>query len=275
MRLKAFILPLVFLPFSALAQIEASDTIAVSFPPDSANLINRSDIYYNFDRLYSEVTSGYALTNAFSQDTVIIKEAEIDIAPQPGLARIASWQNGFVYATGGVQTMPGLMAINSGSVNLTHNFGRLTVEAFAVANKYGYFRGLQTSYGFGGALTYRFSDKLSATIFGEYHTPVGIYQPAMAGYVNIPNFGGYIDYSFSDKFGVEVGAQGYQSMLTRRIEAQPILKPYFRVSKHSKIGVDVGGILYHLINNRNSQYTGSRNPTIGPPVQKLSQAMGY
>lgn len=274
MRLCAFILSILILPFSAIAQTEGRDSIAVSYPPVGNSINDTTNIYYNFDRTYDELTK-FAIKNAFTQDTVFLMPADLKIAPKPGEARLASWQNGSVYATGAVQTMPGLMAINSGSINLNQNFGRLTVEAYATANKYAYFRGLQTSYGFGGALTYRFSDKVSATVFGEYHTPVRILHPAMAGYVNIPRFGGYVDYSFSDRFGVEVGAQGYRSMITQRIEAQPIVKPYFRLSKDSKIGIDFGGILYQMLKSRHSQYNQPRNPTIGPPVQKLSQAMGY
>ena len=64
-------------------------------------------------------------------------------------------------------------------------------------------------------------------------------------------------------------------MITKRIEAQPIIRPYFKLSKNNKIGIDIGGILYQMLNSRSYQHDQPRNPTIGPPVQKLSQAMGY
>ena len=274
MRRSLFILPLVLLPFVAVGQSETPDSLTISYQQGNDRLIDSTDIYFNFDRKFSELSQP-SLRNKSVSDTTVFQMPKIDTNITPGLARISSWRNGYIYATGGIQTMPGLMAINSGSINAEHNFGNLNVNVYGIATKYGYFNGLQTSYGFGGALTYKFNEKVSATLFGEYHTGVRIYNPAMAGYVNIPRFGGYIDYSFSDRFGVEVGAQGYRSMLTQRIEAQPIVKPYFKLSNNSKIGIDVGGILYQIINSRSSSYNESRNPTIGPPVQKLSQAMGY
>lgn len=274
MKLCAFIFTILILPFSAIAQTEGRDSIAIYYPHSGNNLNDTTNLYYNFDKKYAEV-NGLAYKNAFTRDTVFLMPADLDIAPTPGIASLASWSTGSIYAAGGIRIIPGIMAINLGSIHISQNFGQLSVDAYAVANKYGYFRGQQTSYGVGGALTYRFSDKLSATLFGEYHSPVNIYQPAMAGYVSIPRFGGYVDSSFSSKFGVEVGVQGYRSMMTQRIEAQPIIKPYFRLSKDSKIGIDFGGILYQMLNCRRSQYNQSRNPTIGPPVQKLSQTMGY
>ncbi|MDE5555606.1 MAG: hypothetical protein K2J10_10555 [Muribaculaceae bacterium] len=274
MKRTIIILSLALLPFVAVGQRETPDSIAVSYQHGTDRLIDSTNIYLNFDRKFSELSQP-DLRNKFVTDTSAFQLPKINTNITPGVARISSWRNGHLYAAGGIQTMPGLMAINSGSLNVEQNFGNLNVNVYGVATKYGYFNGLQTSYGFGGALTYKFSEKVSATVFGEYHSGVRMNNPAMAGYVNIPRFGGYIDYSFSERFGVEVGAQGYQSMMTNRIEAQPIVRPYFRVSKNNKIGIDIGGILYQVLNSRGSQYNQSRNPTIGPPVQKLSQAMGY
>lgn len=274
MRRTILILSIALLPFATVGQSEMPDSMAVSYQQGNDRLIDSTNIYFNFDRKFSEL-SKHNLRSKSVSDSSAFQMQKIDTDITPGVARISSWRNGYIYAAGGIQTMPGLMAINSGSLNVEHNFGNLNVNVYGVATKYGYFNGLQTSYGFGGSLTYKFSEKVSATVFGEYHTGVRIYNPAMAGYVNIPRFGGYIDYSFSDRFGVEVGAQGYRSMLTQRIEAQPIVKPYFKLSNNSKIGIDVGGILYQIINSRRSNYNQPHNPTIGPPVQKLSQAMGY
>ncbi len=274
MKRIALILSLAWLPFMAVGQNEIPDSMMISYPQGNEPL-DTTSIYYNFDRKFAEYSNS-VLNNGLYSDTLSLKDFKTDINIIPaGLEPISSWRNGYFYAAGGIQTMPGLMAINSGRLNVEQNLGALKVSVYGVATKYGYFRGLQTSYGFGADLTYRFNERVSATIFGEYHSGVKLFNPAMAGYVSVPRFGGYIDYSFSDKFGVEVGAQGYRSMLTRRIEAQPIVKPYFKLSKNNKIGIDVGGILYQMLKSSNSNYMQSHNPTIGPPVQKLSQAMGY
>ena len=112
------------------------------------------------------------------------------------------------------------------------------------------------------------------TLFGSYYTSLnnattfrhaGI-TPGMMGYTAIPNFGGYVDYSIGDRWGVKVGAQAYRSSMTNRYEAQPIVIPYYRLSKHAEIGVDVGGILYQLIKSNQGKSHGNMNPTIAPPV---------
>ena len=182
----------------------------------------------------------------------------------PTDGRIFLWRNGGIFGSGRQESMPGLMAIESGSLIFVQQLGRFTFTAHGDAVKYAYFGGLQTSYGFGGSLSYQFSDRVSMTIFGSYYTPTGGMTPAMLGYTSIPNFGGYVDYNFSGRWGVKVGAQAYRSSMTNRIEAQPIVTPYYKISKHAEIGIDVGGILYNVIkNNRNRP---SRiNPTKPPP----------
>ena len=274
MKRTIIILSLALLRFVAVGQSEMPDSITFYYQGDNDGLADSTSIYYNFDRKFYELSPA-DLRSKFVTDTSVFQMPKINTNIMPGVAHISSCRKGYIYATGGIQTMPGLMAINSGSLNIEQNFGNLNVSVYGVATKYGYFHGLQTSYGFGGSLTYKFNEKISATVFGEYHSGIRMHNPAMAGYVYIPRFGGYIDYSFSDRFGVELGAQGYQSMMTQRIEAQPIVRPYFRLSKNNKIGIDIGGILYQVLNSRSNKYNQSRNPTIGPPVQKLSQAMGY
>lgn len=184
----------------------------------------------------------------------------------PTDGRIFLWRNGGIFGSGRQESMPGLMAIESGSLILVQQLGRFTFTAHGDATKYAYFGGLQTSFGFGGSLSYQFSDRVSMTIFGSYYTPInGGMTPAMLGYTSIPNFGGYVDYNFSGRWGVKVGAQAYRSSMTNRIEAQPIVMPYYKLSKHAEIGLDVGGILYNVIkNNRNR--SGRMNPTIAPPL---------
>lgn len=89
----------------------------------------------------------------------------------------------------------------------------------------------------------------------------------MAGYVNIPNFGGYLDYDISGPWGIRLGAQAYHSMSSNHWETQPIVMPYFRISGRNVIGIDVGAILYQILNARAHGH-GPFNPTIRPPVHK-------
>lgn len=192
----------------------------------------------------------------------------------PTDGRIAVWNSGGLFANGGSASLPGMMGVESGSLIFMQQAGRFTFTAHGDAMKYGYFGGLQTIFGFGGSISYRFSDRVSMTLFGSYYTSLNNattfrhagMTPGMMGYTAIPNFGGYVDYSIGDRWGVKVGAQAYRSSMTNRYEAQPIVIPYYRLSKHAEIGVDVGGILYQLIKSNHGKSHGNMNPTIAPPV---------
>lgn len=169
---------------------------------------------------------------------------------------IASWQGGGLYASGLAADFPGLMGIENGRINISHTIGNLSMTAWGEATKYGYFRELQTSYGFGASITYRFSDRWSLTAFGSYSTPLHPLTPAMAGLMSSTHIGGYASYNINDRWGVSVGAQATHALVTNRWEAQPIVMPYYRINKDVSIGVDVGGIIYNIakdyLDNRNA-----------------------
>ncbi len=185
----------------------------------------------------------------------------------PGTAMLGMWGSGGIYATGQSVNLIGLGAIERGSLNLSHNFGNFSVTLFGEAEKYGYFSGLSTVYGFGGAVSYTINSNLSLTLFGSYHTSSGIVQPALAGYVSTPQFGGFLDWKFHDKWGVKVGAKSYRSIAYGRWETQPIVMPYYRTSSGATIGVDVGGILYQLVRSVSVGRGGNHtNPTIAPVI---------
>lgn len=183
----------------------------------------------------------------------------------PGV--IASWGSGGIIGNTGMESMPGLMGKESGRITLVQHFGRFSVTAYGSAEKYGYYNGLDRTVGFGGSISYRASDRVSITMFGSYYSPLRSPQGAVAGYVSVPRIGGYIDYSFNEHWGVEVGAQSYRSSHNGHWNTQPIVAPYYRINKHTKIGMDVGGILYNILynNNRGGNRHNRSNPTIPIP----------
>lgn len=188
--------------------------------------------------------------------------------PMPGVAGIVSWQGGSLWAHGGAVSMPGMMGVESGSLSLSQDFGRFTFTGAVTATKYGYFRGLQTGYGFYGSLGYRISDRWSVTVFGSYSTGLHPLTPAMAGYMSAPTFGGYASYDINEHWGVSVGAQATRSLVTNRWEAQPIVQPYYRFNKNVSIGVDVGGIMYNVVKDYvEGKRRGGGNPVMAPPRQ--------
>lgn len=260
----------------ASARENASDSV-VNLPPISVDslIAHPRALNLNTDVRYSDI-AGFKLSEGKLMKSVELDMPKFTSDMYLSRATVSAWNGGRIYLTGGTETFPGLMAIEAGSINVEQSFGNFSLNIFGSATKYGYFNGLKTSYGFGAEATYRFSERVSATIFASYYSPALLLNPAMAGYVKVPNFGGYLDFSISSRFGVQVGAQSYRSLMSNRWEAQPIVKPYVKISEKAAIGVDVGSIIYNVLksNTGNSSW-GSQNPTMGPPVQKLSQMMGY
>lgn len=157
-----------------------------------------------------------------------------------------AWNGGAFYGSGGVMTMPGMMAVETGRLNLAHQMGPVRLTLWGEATKYGFFRGLQTQYGFGGSVDVRLSRRWSLTAYGSYYTGVAVPTPGMTGFLNTSRFGAYASYDFSNHWGVSVGAESNRSLVTNRWQTRPIVMPYYRVNKDVKIGIDVGGILYEV-----------------------------
>lgn len=176
---------------------------------------------------------------------------------------IASWGSGGVWADAGSAHAPGMAAVESGMLGVSHSMGNVTVSGYAGAVKTAYFRGLSTQWMFGGEMQWRFAPRLSLTLFGSYATRG--YRPGMAPGVAetlaVPSFGGYVSWDITDHFGVDVGASAYYNNL-RQWEARPIVAPYYKAGA-AKISVDVGGILYETLRSRSGG--GPHNPTIAPP----------
>lgn len=174
----------------------------------------------------------------------------------PGVARLYSWDGGQLSATGNITPFPGLMQIESGTIRIDQNIGKLSIHAGGIVNKYGFFRGLHTQYGITGNVSYNLTSRLSLTAFGTYcfgqppHMSNGMpMSPAMMGYYRQTQFGASADYKVTDWFGVEAGAQAVQRIGTGRYEVEPIATPYIQTGRRKKvrIGLPVGQILYHII----------------------------
>lgn len=172
----------------------------------------------------------------------------------PGLANLFNWNSGAIAASGGTSSSPGLMQIDNGALGIYQSAGDFTFHIGAMVNKYGYFNGLHTQYGLSASITYQFTPKLSATVFGDYYfgNPPRMangmpLSPSMMGYYGRSNFGGYIDYQINEHWGVQTGVQTVQQVGTNKYHAEPIVTPYYKINKKVAIGLPVGQILYHLL----------------------------
>lgn len=255
-------------PVIALAQVERGDTLQVErgdTVPSYMLPTERVDnaIAPSFEPLPAmDYTPEYRRSLASLVNRWRIYGVDV---PTAGVADIASWSGGGLYASGSSMSMPGMMGVESGALSFRQDFGRLTFTGSVTATKYGYFRGLQTGYGFNGSLTYRISDRWSVTAFGAYSIGLTPMTPAMAGYMGAPSFGGYASYDINDHWGISVGAQATKSLVTNQWEAQPIVEPYYRINKDVKIGVNVGGILYNVVKDYMDKKNHGGSPVMAPP----------
>ena len=261
------------LPVCVMSQTAETDTLSAGGARDE--LIDMTDAgailrpWRPVDELLDPMCY-FALPPSYAAGLHTVSGFKVGFTPEPYIFR---WHAGGLYGAAASVSMPGLMAVESGRLALEQDLGRFTLTAYGEALKYGYFRGLSTTYGFGGSLTYHASDRLSLTLFGSYYSPLRALTPAMAGYMNIPSVGAYADYSFSNRWGVKAGVQSYRSMVTGRWETQPIVMPYFKISGDHAIGVDVGGMLYQIIKSAASDsHNNYSNPTIPPPLMRMPEA---
>jgi len=155
------------------------------------------------------------------------------------------WQGGFLSINGATVDMPGLMSYETGVVALHQDFGRLHLTALAIANKYWMpMQGtLATQYGIGGNVGFDVSDHLSLHAFGYYYNINPIVGPALSPYISTTAYGGYADIRFSDHAGSNVGIRRYLNPMSGRWTTEPIVTPYFRISKKMKQELPVGGLL--------------------------------
>lgn len=102
--------------------------------------------------------------------------------------------------------------------------------------------------------SYQFTPRLSATLFGEHYfgrppmmangMPM---PPSMLGYYGRSKYGVSFDYQIDEHWGVETGVQTVQQVGTNKHKAEPIVTPYYKISKKVAIGLPVGQILYHIL----------------------------
>lgn len=249
-------------PDSVSMTVSPADSVpSYMLPAEYPEMPYRAEPRWEYSPEYIEAIS--AVRSSMSMPP--IKSVRVDV---PGVANVASWQDGGITAQGSCSSLYGMAGVESGSVNLSQSFGPVTVNAYVSADKMGYFRGLRTSYGIGGSVDYRINDRWSVTVFGAYYTGSMPLTPGMAGFANAPVIGGYASYNINDHWGISVGAKTTRSLVTNRWETQPIVMPYYRVNDKVSIGADVGGIIYGLIRS----YIDSRDnghgwgsPVIAPP----------
>lgn len=185
--------------------------------------------------------------------------------PSVGLSAgvpVVGWGSGAVAGNVGSAYMPGLMAVNSGSLGVVQTLGSASLYVGGIVNKFGYyFGGVTRQMGVCGRFSYAVSPQVCLTAFGTYYfgkPPVtpgsGLpLQPAIVGFYPTSHFGGYADFKINEHWGVDVGGRTVQRFGTNRYDFEPIANPYYLMNlggKKVKLSLPVGQILYHIIRSR-------------------------
>ena len=161
------------------------------------------------------------------------------ISAMPATTPITPWNKANFTVYGATVQMTGLMDIATGALSLHQDFGRLHFTASAIANKYWMpmQSRLYTQYGFGGTLGYDLTDAISFHVFGYYYANNPLVGPAFNPYVSTTSFGGNVNIRFNDIFRCEVGVRRYINPMSGRWTTSPIVTPYLRVGKRSKMDI--------------------------------------
>ena len=141
---------------------------------------------------------------------------------------------------------PGIGSVATAGVMGVHHFSdELTLTGGAMLQKTGIFYNTAT---LSAQLSYQLTDYVSLNAFGAYETPsfMSMYHTPQQ-YL----FGGYVTFSTENKkWGIDLGEKTEMNPYTGRLEATPIVMPYYNLNGQ-KLGFDFGGLLKSIIiNNR-------------------------
>lgn len=191
---------------------------------------------------------------------------------------IAAWQGGALFGSGSHTSMPGLMSVQNATLGVTQTFGNLTVTATASADRAGVWRAGAMPYGaaagmstlrrgtyytFGGAMTYRFNDNISATVFGRYSTNRSFYSMAALPYMGTSGYGGFLTF-MGETLGMDVGVERYYDAFSGRWVTSPIVTPKIRFSEKFTLELPVGPLVKDLIDNAVHNRKNRGGPMIMP-----------
>lgn len=180
------------------------------------------------------------------------------------------WQGASVGFYGTTSHMPGLLTTEAGTMALHQDLGRWHFSTMGIANKYWmpWQRTLSTQYGFGGTIAYDLNEAVTLHAFGYYYANRIQVGPAMSPYVNNTTYGGFADVRFSNVLGANVGVRRYVNPMNGKWTTEPIVNPYIKIGKDSKIELPLGHILKTLFwGDQDNPMNFRPHPMSRPPVR--------
>ncbi len=249
-----------------VGQIERNDSIdlqsAVAGRIQYDSLSHNADMIHQMDTTMIPIGGIYpldfdvSLAGIYRYRTAVTLPRIDAVSLEAGSPGLFSWRNGSIILSEESVSYPGLMQVDTGAIGVYQGIGNFDFYLGAVANKYGWYRGLKTQYGLTGSFSYRLTPKLAFKIYGTYYlgSPPRMANglpmpPSMLGYYGYTKFGGYMNYDINDRFGVQMGGQIVKRTYHNAYELEPIATPYIKIGSGKKkigIGLPVGQILYGI-----------------------------
>lgn len=238
----------------------------VSGQEDNTLTLGQSDLmtlYGNYGSLSGLSYSDMSFVHAYSFQDSLLRYDDVHKFISPDMSLSGSFRplsgytgggvlfqsNGFsVFGSSSGSSLVGLMDRRSATLGMSRSFGRLTAVGFMEANKYHVPFATRDQFGVGGQMTYRFSDALSMTVFGQYYNTNPYFSMAAFPEVNTTSFGGYFSID-GKRAGIDLGVERHYDPFSRSFVTLPIVTPKYKFSDNFKIEVPVGGLLQHCFEN--------------------------
>jgi len=164
-------------------------------------------------------------------------------APKDYLLR---WDEGRLTGYHGTELLPGIGGVATAGVTAVHHFNdELTLTGGVMLQKTGILYNTASAH---AQLSYQLTDYVSVNAFGAYQSP------SFMSMYHTPQhylFGGFVTlHTENKKWGIDLGEKTEMNPYTGRLEATPIVMPYYNL-QGQKLGIDFGGLLKSIIiNNR-------------------------
>lgn len=167
------------------------------------------------------------------------------------LGNIVTWNKGFIEGGSQFDTMIGLMNRQQVTINIVQRYGNFSFALGASASKYALpvdgqlerqgIDAVQNQFGVYGFISYKFSDYVSATIYGQYVNNPFFHSMAAFPYITTSSYGGFITLQNSN-VGVDLGVNNYYDPFSRSWQTDPIVRPSFKIGK-IKTNIDFGPVI--------------------------------
>lgn len=186
---------------------------------------------------------------------------------------LSAWGGGVAYGFSSTNNLPGLGNFRSTSIGIKQQFGRFTVTGAISGYKYHINRNTYNDYGISGRVSYQINPHFSVSVYGNYSVNHVQESPASAPYTNSSCFGGSVHYHASETFGAEMGVRRVFDPEQNKWKTVPVVEPTVNVGG-CEVGIDVGGIIYDIIDNNNKKKHERHEPVKPLPDDKLDSKKG-